>query len=777
MMVDKITAKNNEVMHLQSLLLKYLLYWKYILFSVVLALLGAFLFIKSSVPIYEAHSTVLLKDDMKGGVSDELSILHGWGIGGGTDNVDNEIEILSSWSLSKGVVASLKLYNQHFYEHFFRDEPVYTAIPYRAELTTAAFDSLSAPLILRMSREDGTQLQLTLTYKKQETVYALSTFPAKLTTCAGTIHITKDLSIILPPGEVLRTEITPLTMATNRFRSLLQVNLLSKTTSIVHLQMRDPLLERASIYLNQLVLLYNKQALDDKNRAALNIEHFIDARLSILNKELDAVRTDIEQCKKKWSSGDLSLAASMSLESKSTYLKQYVYYSTQYTLVDFLEQYMKNDTAVYHLLPSNMGVDDPVLLALAAKYNTAVLAYRKLLKASSKVNPSVDRMEYSLALLHCEILSSIDMFKKTLTIRLKEADKQVKKYANRVLDVSEQERELTQIRRWEKVKTSLFTILSRKREENSLTLAANTQKARVVDAAFLSGRPVYPSRRLVCLVGLLVGLLVPIAIIELLEMLSIYIRDKEEIKELTEVPIVGELPFLADLKRGQAVFEGANNRVDEAFRTLRSNMKFVGTETKQQTLLVTSSMPGEGKTFVSINMAISLALLDKKVVLVGLDLRKPRLGQQLGLNHRKGVSNYLQGSISSIDDLIQPSGIRANLSVITSGSIPFNPAELLQNSRLDELIALLRRDFDYIVFDTAPVGLVSDSILLKRLTDMSIYVTRTNVTLKKHLDWLNDIAIHQKLPNMSIVLNGVPIHKLSKSYGYGRYLSESSEKS
>jgi len=206
-------------------------------------------------------------------------------------------------------------------------------------------------------------------------------------------------------------------------------------------------------------------------------------------------------------------------------------------------------------------------------------------------------------------------------------------------------------------------------------------------------------------------------------------------------------------------------------------MKFVGTETKQQTLLVTSSMPGEGKTFVSINMAISLALLDKKVVLVGLDLRKPRLGQQLGLNHRKGVSNYLQGSISSIDDLIQPSGIRANLSVITSGSIPFNPAELLQNSRLDELIALLRRDFDYIVFDTAPVGLVSDSILLKRLTDMSIYVTRTNVTLKKHLDWLNDIAIHQKLPNMSIVLNGVPIHKLSKSYGYGRYLSESSEKS
>lgn len=745
----------------------YISWWKFILLSIIICLVIAFFYLRLSTPIYSIYSTILLKDDQKGGNQDELSVLQQWGIASGGHNVDNEIQILSSWSLSKQVVKSLELYKSYYYDGFFKKILLYKNSPYSVHVKDTVLKQLESPFKLKLRTNLKKELSVEFQYKKQKYNYIISQFPFHIDSPYGELTLLENKEIKPKIGENLIVVISPLEWTTNNFRRHLNINATSKTTSMVYLSTTDQNIRRGKDFINKLVELYNSEALREKNQSALNIESFIAERLKKIGNELEDVKRNMEEYKRLHGLYELKSSMAISLKERSNYSHQKEELITQIKMVTFLEQYMNDSTQFFRTLPSNMGINDRTLINLAERYNAIVTKYKQVKQRSTLDNPTALKLLDTLLLLKKQVLASIASVKQALNIAIKNVDIQLRFFTSSVLKAPTQERRISEIKRWEKVKTSLFMILSRKREENALKLAVNTEKARIIDPALSSGVAVYPRPKWVYLIALLLGLGIPFLVLYLKDLIDFKISSSDDIRALSDVTIIGELPVKEKQKEDVVVHVGQNDKMVEAFRNIRTNLKFYSVSGGQQNILITSSMPGEGKTFVSINLAISLSLLDKKVLLVGLDVRKPVLARVLNLDAKNGVTNYLSGAESDYEKLIQPSGITSNLEVITSGRIPLNPGELIQNERLDKMIYHLRQKYDYLILDTPPIGLVSDAVVLGRLSDISLYIVRAGVTHKKHLAWMNDVKKNCKIPNLSIVFNGVETK--SGTYGYGDY--------
>lgn len=749
-------------------IIKYISYWKFILLSIVVSFVIAHFYLKSVKPVYSIYSTILLKDDQRGGSEDELSVLQQWGIASGGNNVDNEIEILSSWSLSKKVVEELGLNVIYSSEGILENQSLYKSSPYQVKIVPEVLEKIQRPITLKIVSSSQQKYAIELINEENTQCFSTSIFPYDITTPYGILSIKKDEKRNLNEGEKIVIDIFPIDWVTNSYRSKLNIRTTSKTTSVVYVSISDQNTKRGKDFINKLIEIYNREALLEKNQSALNIESFIAERLKKIGYELEDVKKTLENYKKQHGGVlDLKSDVALSMKERSSYSHQKEELLTQLKMIQFLENYMKKNNSSFETLPSNMGINDNTLINLSQKYNQEVLLYKNIKQNTTLDNPTVKKKYNGLVLLKNQIMTSISSVKQALKIAIKNVDIQLKLFSSAILKAPTQERKMSEIQRWETVKTSLFMILSRKREENALKLAVNTVKARVVDPAISSESPVYPKVKWVYLIALLIGLGIPITIIYIIDLLHYKVRTINDIEFLSKIPIVAELPIKGK-KQGNIVVEAKKNDVIiEAFRNLRTNLKFSGINHLQNNILITSSMPGEGKTFVSINLAISLSLLEKKVLIVGLDVRKPVLAQALNLDAKHGVTNYLSGSEKDYKKLIQPSGLNENLDVLTSGRIPLNPGELVQSEKLDAMISELRTSYDYIILDTPPIGLVSDAIVLSRLADASLYVVRANYTHKKHLKWVNDIKRNYKLPNVSIILNGVKTEK--GTYGYGEY--------
>ena len=607
---------------------------------------------------------------------------------------------------------------------------------------------------------------------------SFNSLPAKVKTAGGILTFTPNLHKI--PSEIrdknlIVTIVAPTYVAAGYINTM-SVEPTSKTTSIALISINDLNKLRAEDFLKQLVVCYNRQANADKNEIAIKTEQFINERLEKINAELGTTEGDLENYKKKNNLTQLKLDATETLTQSSQYSTKLSEAKSQIELLNYLREYIDDPDNKYDIIPSNIGLEDAASTALISKFNQSVLERNRLLQSASEIAPQVITLTNTLNELQTSLRTALQQARRSADIKLQGIENQYNIYQSRIANAPEQERILTQIGRQQEVKSGLYLMLLQKREENSISLAATADKGTMIDDPIYGGK-VSPKGSIILLGALVIGIGLPFGILYILQLMRYKIEGHEDIVKLTNLPIVAEVAIASDNAKDSAgivVHENKNDQIDEIFRLMRTNIKFL-LKQDQKVIMFTSSTSGEGKTFNAANLAVSFALLGKKVILMGLDIRKPALGRLFSLKDRsKGITTLLNNeelTLEEIKEQILPSGINSKLDLMLAGPIPPNPTELLARESLGTIITQLKEVYDYIILDTAPVGLVTDTMQIGKYADVSVIVCRADYTAKSSLEAINDIAKTEKLHNMCILLNGIDMSKKKYSYyyGYGKY--------
>ena len=601
-------------------------------------------------------------------------------------------------------------------------------------------------------------------YRKQ-----FDKLPAVFPTDEGTIAFFANndtLSVVCPENITKERHITafinrPFSVL-KEYVSSLSIAPTSKTTSVVVISLENTNTRRGRDYINKLLEMYNINANNDKNEVAQKTAEFIDERIGIISKELGSTEQDLENFKRSAGITDLSSEAQIALTGNAEYEKKRVENQTQINLVMDLQRYMKGNE--YEVLPSNIGLQDAASAGAIDRYNQMLVERKRLLRTSTENNPTIINLDTSIRAMRTNVQATLDATLKGLQITKEDLAREANRYSRRINDAPTQERQFVSIARQQEIKAGLYLMLLQKREENAITLAATANNAKIIDEALADDNPVSPKKMMVYLAALLLGVGLPVGIIGLNKF---KIEGRADVEKLTSLPVLGDIP-LADEKSGSiAVFENQNDLMSETFRNVRTNLQFM-LENGKNVILVTSTISGEGKSFVSSNLAISLSLLAKKVVIVGLDIRKPGLNKVFNLSRKEhGITQFLTNPTVNLMDLVQPSDINKNLFILPGGAVPPNPTELLARNGLEKAIETLKANFDYVILDTAPVGMVTDTLLIGRTADLSVYVCRADYTRKVEFTLINELSENKKLPNLCIAINGLDLQKKKYGYYYG----------
>ena len=598
--------------------------------------------------------------------------------------------------------------------------------------------------------------------------------PALLTTPSGTFSFTpKDSTTAQSTQEIMATVSSPHSVA-NAYRGALSIEPTSKSTTIAQISVKSTHTQRGMDFINKLVEVYNRDANDDKNEVATKTAEFIDERIKIINGELGTTEQELETFKRDAGLTDLKSDAQLALSENSEYEKKRAENSTQLRLVQFLAGYANNPDHAYEVLPVNVGLTDTGLAELINRYNEMLLERKRLLRSSQENNPVVVNLDASIRAMRSNVLTTINSVQRGLAITQADLERQAGKYAGRITNAPGQERQLVSISRQQEIKAGLYLMLLQKREENAITLASTANNARMVDEALADAIPVSPKGKMIYLVALILGIALPVVVIYIIELLKYKIEGRADVEKITSLPIVGDVPLSEDKGKEESivVHENQNDLMAETFRNVRTNVLYM-MRSDEKVILVTSTTTGEGKTFIASNLAVSLALLGKKIVIVGLDIRKPGLNKAFQLSHKEqGISQFLANpEHTDLMSLVQVSRINANLSILPGGPIPPNPTELVARESLPQAIDILKKHFDYIILDTAPIGMVTDTLLISRVANASIYVCRADYTHKADYTLINELSEQKKLPNLCTLINGLDMKKKKYGYyyGYGKY--------
>ena len=546
----------------------------------------------------------------------------------------------------------------------------------------------------------------------------------------------------------------------------------SKTTSGAVISLKNSSLQRGQDFINQLLEMYNRNTNNDKNEIAQKTAEFIDERIGIISKELGSTEANLETFKRDAGITDLTSEAQIALAGNAEYEKKSVENRTQISLVNDLRKYLRGNE--YEVLPSNVGLQDAALIGAIERYNEMLMERKRLLRTSTENNPTIVNLDTSIRAMKANVQATLEGTLQGLMITKESLDREASRYSRRISNAPGQERAYVSIARQQEIKAGLYLMLLQKREENAIALAATANNAKIIDEAIADDTPVSPKGKMIYLIALVLGIGIPLGIIYLIELTKFKIEGRADVEKLTSVPVVGDIP-LTDEKNDKngsiAVFENKNNLMSETFRNIRTKLQFM-LDKDQKVILVTSTVSGEGKSFVSSNLGISLSLLGKKVVIVGLDIRKPGLNKVFQLsNKERGITQYLSNPETDLMELVQPSDVNKNLFILPGGTVPPNPTELLARNGLDRAIETLKKNFDYVILDTAPIGMVTDTLLIGRVADLSVYVCRADYTHKAEYTLINELSFEKKLPNLCTVINGVDLKKRKYGYyyGYGKY--------
>ncbi len=774
-----------ENIDIKELLFKYVIHWPWFVGAVVACLIAAWIYLYMSTPVYNISATVLIKDDKKGGSAGMLSGLESLGLDGmisPSQNIDNEIEVLRSKTIVKEVVENLGLYISYTDEDEFPSKNMYKTSPVQVSLTPQEADLLEEPMIVEMTLQPQGSIDVNVEIGDDEYQKHFEKLPAVFPTHKGTLAFFQTPDSILPSKkaseEIVGVERTvrnitatinkPLAVAKG-YCGNMTIEPTSKTTSVAVISLKNSNVQRGKDFINKLLEMYNINTNNDKNEVAQKTAEFINERISIISKELGSTEKDLESFKRGAGITDLTSDAQIALTGSAEYEKKRVENQTQINLLQDLQKYMQNEG--YEVLPSNIGLQDVNLSAAINRYNDVLVERKRLLRTSTENNPTIINLDTSIHAMKENVQVSLDRVLRGLFITKADLDREANRYSRRISEAPGQEREFVSIARQQEIKAGLYLMLLQKREENAITLAATANNAKIIDDAIADEAPVSPKGKMIYLVALVLGVGIPVGVIYMLELTKFKIEGRADVEKLTSVPIIGDIP-LTDEKQGAiAVFENQNNLMSETFRNIRTNLQFM-LENDKKVILVTSTVSGEGKSFISANLAISLSLLGKKVVIVGLDIRKPGLNKVFNIPRKGvGITQYLANPEKNLMDLVQLSDVSKNLYILPGGSVPPNPTELLARDGLDKAIEMLKKNFDYVILDTAPVGMVTDTLLIGRVADLSVYVCRADYTHKNEYTLINELAENNKLPNLCTVINGLDLkrRKYGYYYGYGKY--------
>ena len=774
---NNMNEQDEEKINYQELLFRYIIHWPWFVASVLVCLIGAWVYLHFQTPVYQVSASIMIKDDKKGSGSTDLGNL---GIGGvitSTQGIDNEIEVLRSKTILKEVVNNLELYITYYDEDEFPEKELYQTSPVIVNLTAQEADKLPGSALLAMKLSPEGVLDVNLKVGLNEYNQRFEKLPAVLPTDAGTFGFA--LKDSLSGGQMeghkgerhIRAVVSRPFGVAKGYQGALSIAPTSRTTSVAVVSLMNTNIQRARDFINKLMEMYNRNTNNDKNEVAEKTREFINERIKIIDEELGSTEDKLEAFKRNAGLTDISSDAQLVVSGNAEYEKRRVDNGTQINLVRDLIKYINNPLNEYELLPGNIGLSDAGLTTQIGRYNELIIERKRLLRTSTESNPMIVNLDTSIRAMKSNVQAAINGTLQGLLIVKADLEREAGRFSRRISDAPGQERQYVSIARQQEIKAGLYLMLLQKREENAITLAATANNAKIIDEPVATGGPLSPKPNMIYMIALVLGVGMPVGVIFLIGLTKFKIEGRGDVEKLTRLPIVGDVPLTNEKAGSIAVFENQNTLMSETFRHIRTNLQFM-LENDQKVILVTSTVSGEGKSFISSNLAISLSLLGKRVIIVGLDIRKPGLNKIFNIPRKEqGITQYLSNPEKNLMDFVQPSDVSKNLYILPGGIVPPNPTELLARDGLDKAIETLKKNFDYVILDTAPAGMVTDTLLVGRVADLSVYVCRADYSRKAEFTLINELAADNKLPNICTIINGLDLKKKKYGYyyGYGKY--------
>ncbi|MDO6390992.1 polysaccharide biosynthesis tyrosine autokinase [Pontibacter sp. BT731] len=747
----------SESFDLRGALNKYQRYWYLFVATILLSLAGAYTYMRYSTPQYLISSTLLIQDNNKGASVYENSFFNELGIFQTNQSINDEIELLKSITLLQRVVKDLSLYVNYYVEGNIKTEEIYgSSLPIKVVVSDLKPQSFAKTLRVQIKDKNT----FILNDEETETSHE---FGQKIVMPYATFTITATPGFADNGYNEVLVKFKDYRRVANYYSSALSIYPISKETKVIAINLADPVPEKGIDIVYHLIALYNKEKANDKNASAVNSLNFLDERINFLSGELTDVEENVERYKRNNEVTNIDSDARMYVEKAADYNRQISEWEVQIDVLQTIEDYLTKSENKSILVPSTLNIKDPTLQDLINRFNELQLERQGLLRTMQPNNPLVANLSDQLSNLEVNILENIRNIKQGLIITRNNLQKSYAQFQTKKQLVPSIERDLLEINRQQGTKEGLYLYLLQKREESALSLAADVSNIKIIDEAMVSLDPIKPVKKLVYLVAIILGFVLPVAFIFLKDQLNHSIQHKKDVENVTETPILGELAHNSN-KESLVVTDMNRTSVAESFRLIRANLQFATVGGENRVILITSSMSGEGKTFFSLNLAASLVLTGKRVIVLDFDLRKPKLMQYMGIKHEKGITNYLISETPSIDEIVVQLPQIPDLFLVGSGPIPPNPSELMLHPRVDKLIEDLKAVFDYVIIDTSPIGQVSDALALSPYIDSSIYIVRYNYTAKEQIEIIDDIYRSRKLKFPMIVLNDA---KKQNGYGYG----------
>ena len=753
-------TRNNEIDLRKVLRIVAEHWWWFAAGVAVCTLLGIAYYLRKAPKWTTDASIVLRQKDGAGTSIDALAML---GLSSNTA-AEDEVVVLSSRGLLYQAIDALNLWEANSKRGGLRWEGEFRNPALTIDYLSLTEDAQIKPFVVKVkATKKGYKVKTKMGFFHRSST-RVTDLSSPIETGVGTIliHANRPLSA----DTTYRVAHARRELVVAGYQKDITVALHKKESNIITLSTKSALPERDKALLHQIIEQYNLNAIVDKNMLATNTAAFIDERLSIITKELGEAEEAVSDYKQQNNIADIGTQANLFLHASSAEQRAMAEIETQLSLVEYIDEFLRDDTKRNSLIPSNIGLSDASLASGLTEYNALQLQRMRILRTATEDNPVIEQMNAQLASMRENIIETIGSVRESLKIRQRSLQAQDTKFNRQIKNAPEQEREYVRVVRQQQIKERLYVYLYEKREENALMLAATAMPAKILDMPQRDVRSQSPKLSKLLILCFLLGLVFPAVLLYLIVLFNDTIDDAKEFEQRINAPMLGQL--VQNSRNAHiAIHEGESTVSAELFRLIRTNLRFIlPAEAKNPVILVTSGINGDGKSYVSSNTALSLAILGKKVVLVGLDIRKPMLANYFGLRDKGHLTDYLAEPEVTIDDIIVPSGEHRNLDLIPCGTIPPNPAELLQTERVDELFAELRKRYDYIIVDTAPVALVSDTYHLDRIADMTIFVCRYKYTPAEMIDYINNMIAQKRMHNVACVLNGVK--SMRAGYGYGQ---------
>jgi len=758
---DKIDFKN--------ILTKFYDKWLWFVISIGICITLGFVYIKYTAPAYQVNARLLINDNDKGAAGGNSSSLMDFGgLIGGKSSVDNESEILKTRFLMEQVVRQMQLNIIYSKKHSFYRREVYQP-PFKIQIEKG-IDTIKTT-VLKVRFVSGKKLKI----NSNDKAYEVAQGERFVVDGVGVLYVS-DLNPNVKFNGDFEVTIVSLDARVSSLMRQLSVKVSNKQSTIIDLGLSYPVPKKGEDILNTIISRYIHSSLEDKNTIADSTTKFIQNRLSIISNELGDVEDRQESFKKTNQLADLSEQSKLLVQNTAEFRNDLAKAETQVIIVEDLEAYLKDETKNKRVFPTALLPSDMVFSGLMNQYNALLIERDRQLLSVTEESPFIKNIDTQISGLRKGILGNIQSTKNTYVVTRDKLRNQLNQVEGRVGEVPLIEKNYLKLARNQGIKQELFIFLMQKAEETAISKTSNISIAKTIDPPKADPTPISPKKNIIYICSIFFGFAIPIALLFITELLNTTISTKEEVESRVDVPIVGEISHNNE-NDNLIVANHGRSSISEQFRALRTNLSFYLKNADEKIILLTSSLSGEGKSFTAINLGNILALAGKKVLLMELDLRKPGLSQKLGVSNEIGFSNFTIDRSIEIEHIIKPLAINKNIFIISSGPLPPNPAETLMSDRTQKLMTELKSQFDYIIMDAPPIGVIADAQLLADYADMTLYLIRQKFTQKSHLDIVNDLYKNKKMKNIAIVVNDIDTKQYGYGYGYGNYGQEEVKKS